>query len=131
MRPRMAALIDLFLHLDKHLVELVTNYGRWIYGILFAVVFAETGLIVTPFLPGDSLLFATGALAAAGALDFRALFLVLLGAAVTGDAVNYAVGRYAGLGIIHRVQTNKRWGRWVNPAYLSRAHQFFERHGGK
>lgn len=127
----MASILDVFLHVDRYLLALVGTYGIRVYAILFAVVFAETGLIITPFLPGDSLLFATGALAAAGALDVRVLFLVLLGAAVAGDAVNYAIGRYAGLGIIHRAQTNRRWGRLVNPAYLARAHEFFERHGGK
>ncbi|MEQ1757539.1 MAG: DedA family protein [Vicinamibacterales bacterium] len=127
----MASLLDIFLHVDRYLLELVSTYGVRVYAILFAVVFAETGLIITPFLPGDSLLFATGALAAAGALDIRILCLVLLGAAVAGDAVNYAIGRHAGLGIIHRVQTNPRWGRLVNPAHLARAHEFFERHGGK
>jgi len=126
-----ASLLDIFLHVDRYLLDLVSTYGVRVYAILFAVVFAETGLIITPFLPGDSLLFATGALAAAGALDVRVLFVVLLGAAVGGDAVNYAIGRYAGLGIIHRVQTNKTWGRFVNPVYLARAHQFFEQHGGK
>jgi membrane-associated protein len=126
-----AQLIDILLHVDRYLLDLVGTYGARVHAILFAVVFAETGLVVTPFLPGDSLLFAAGALAAVGALDVRVLFLVLLAAAVTGDAVNYAVGRYAGLGIIHRVQTNPRWHRFVNPAYLARAHEFFERHGGK
>ena len=127
----MAHLIDILLHVDRYLLELVTTYGARVYAILFAIVFAETGLIVTPFLPGDSLIFATGALAAGGALDVRIVFLLLVVAAVTGDAVNYAIGRSAGLGIIHRAQTNPRFGRWVNPAYIARAHEFFERHGGK
>jgi len=126
-----AHLIDILLHVDRYLLELVTTYGARVYAILFAIVFAETGLIVTPFLPGDSLIFATGALAAGGALDVRIVFLLLVVAAVTGDAVNYAIGRSAGLGIIHRAQTNPRFGRWVNPAYIARAHEFFERHGGK
>src|SRR5687768_8107001 len=127
----MDTLIDLFLHLDEHLTRLVASYGRWIYGILFAVVFAETGLVVTPFLPGDSLLFAAGAIAAAGALDVRLAGVLLLIAAVTGDAVNYSIGRSAGLRIIHLAQTDRRWGRWIKPAYVERAHEFFERHGGK
>ncbi len=127
----MAYVLDLFLHVDRYLLVLAGTYGVRVYAILFVVVFAETGLIITPFLPGDSLLFATGALAAAGALDFWTLFAVLLAAAVAGDAVNYAIGRHAGLGIIHRVQTNRRWGRLVKPEYLARAHEFFERHGGK
>ena len=89
-RCPMVNLIDLFLHLDKHLVELATAYGPWLYGLLFLIVFAETGLVVTPFLPGDSLLFATGALAATGVLDIRLVTVLLLVAAILGDAVNYA-----------------------------------------
>jgi membrane-associated protein len=127
----LAALIDLFLHVDDYLLQLTTTYGPWVYALLFVVVFAETGLVVTPFLPGDSLLFAAGALAAAGALDLRYVVILLLGAAIAGDAVNYAIGRSAGHRIIHRAQTDERWARWVNPLYLARAHEFFERHGGK
>jgi membrane-associated protein len=127
----LAALIDLFLNVDDYLLELTTTYGVWVYALLFVVVFAETGLVVTPFLPGDSLLFAAGALAPAGALDLRYVVVLLLGAAVAGDAVNYAIGRSAGHRIIHRAQTDERWARWVNPVYLARAHDFFERHGGK
>lgn len=127
----MADLLDFALHADRYLLELAGTYGIWIYAILFVIVFAETGLVVTPFLPGDSLLFAAGALAAAGALDVRAVALLLVVAAVTGDAANYSIGRSAGLRIIHLSKTNRRWGRWVNPAYIERAHDFFERHGGK
>lgn len=127
----MAELIDLFLHVDRHLLELVANYGVWIYAILFLIVFAETGLVVTPFLPGDSLLFAAGALAATGALNLWLVALLLLAAAITGDAVNYAVGRSAGHRVIHLARTDPRWGRWINPAYIARAHDFFERRGGK
>ena len=127
----MAELIDLLLHVDRYLLELVTTYGVWIYAILFVVVFAETGLVVTPFLPGDSLLFATGAIAATGALDVRLAAVLVLVAAIAGDAVNYAIGRSAGVRIIHLSQTDPRWARWVNPAYVARAHDFFERHGGK
>ena len=127
----MAELIDLLLHVDRYLLDLVNDYGALTYVILFAIVFAETGLVVTPFLPGDSLLFAVGALAAVGAFDVRLAFLLLVVAAITGDAVNYAIGRSAGLRIIHRAQTNPRWGRWVRPVYVARAHEFFERHGGK
>jgi membrane-associated protein len=126
-----ADLLDFALHADRYLLELAGTYGIWIYAILFVIVFAETGLVVTPFLPGDSLLFAAGALAAAGALDVRAVALLLVVAAVTGDAANYSIGRSAGLRIIHLSKTNRRWGRWVNPAYIERAHDFFERHGGK
>src|SRR5574339_1119952 len=92
----MAELIDLFIHLDAHLAELVANYGVWVYAILFAIIFAETGLVVTPILPGDSLLFACGALAATGVLDPWLVAVLLVTAAVLGDAVNYAAGNYMG-----------------------------------
>jgi membrane-associated protein len=127
----MAELIDIFLHVDDYLLKLVAEYGRWIYAVLFAVIFAETGLIVTPFLPGDSLLFAAGAISAAGGLDIRLTAILLLGAAITGDAVNYALGRAVGIRVIERSRVDPRWGRWVNPAYIARARVFFERHGGK
>ncbi len=127
----MTELLDLLLHVDVYLLDLVANYGIWIYAILFLIVFAETGLVVTPFLPGDSLLFAAGALAASGALDPGGVVLLLITAAILGDAVNYAIGRVVGTRIIHLSQTDPRWGRWVQPAYVARAHQFFERHGGK
>jgi membrane-associated protein len=126
-----AELIDLLLHVDRYLLELAANYGVWIYAILFLIVFAETGLVVTPFLPGDSLLFATGAIAATGALDVRLATILVLTAAIAGDAVNYSVGRAAGVRIIHLARTDARWGRWVKPGYIDRAHEFFERHGGK
>jgi membrane-associated protein len=124
-------LIDLFLHVDEHLLEIVANYGVWIYAVLFVIVFAETGLVVTPFLPGDSLLFATGAIAATGALDIRLATILVLIAAIAGDAVNYSVGRFVGVRIIERARSDPDWGRWVNPLYIDRAHEFFERHGGK
>jgi membrane-associated protein len=124
-------LIDLLLHVDRYLLELVADYGVWIYGILFLIVFAETGLVVTPFLPGDSLLFAAGALAATGALDLWLAAVLMLIAAIAGDAVNYAVGRSAGHRLIALARTDPRWGRWINPAYIARAHDFFERRGGK
>lgn len=127
----MAELIDLLLHVDRYLLELAANYGAWIYGILFVIVFSETGLVVTPFLPGDSLLFAAGAIAASGALDARIAIVLLAVAAIAGDAVNYAIGRSAGHRIIQLARTDPRWARWVNPAYIERAHAFFERHGGK
>jgi len=124
-------LIDLLLHVDRYLLDLVTTYGAWVYAVLFLIVFAETGLVVTPFLPGDSLLFAAGALSATGALDGRIVTVLLLAAAIIGDAVNYSVGRTIGERIIQRARTNERWGRWINPAYVDRAHVFFEKHGGK
>ena len=127
----MAELIDLLLHVDRYLLDLVTNYGVWIYAVLFLIVFAETGLVVTPFLPGDSLLFATGALAATGALDVRLATVLLLTAAVGGDAVNYSIGRSAGVRVIELSRTDPRWRRWINPDYIARAHDFFERRGGK
>ena len=127
----MTELIDLLLHVDTYLLELVASYGVWIYAILFLIILAETGLVVTPFLPGDSLLFATGAIAATGALDIRLASGLMLVAAISGDAVNYSIGRTAGLRVIELSRTNPRWGRWINPIYVARAHDFFERHGGK
>jgi membrane-associated protein len=124
-------IIDLLLHVDRHLLELIANYGVWIYAILFLIVFCETGLVVTPFLPGDSLLFATGALAATGALNVWLAFVLMLTAAIAGDAVNYAVGRTSGLRLIQLSKTNPTWRRWINPEYIARAHEFFERRGGK
>jgi membrane-associated protein len=126
-----AELIELLLHVDRYLLDLAAAYGAWIYAILFVIVFAETGLVVTPFLPGDSLLFATGALAASGALDVRIGAALITIAAIAGDAANYAIGRFAGLRIMHLSRTDPRWRRWVNPAYIARAHEFFGRHGGK
>jgi membrane-associated protein len=123
--------VDLLLHVDEYLRDLVEMYGPWIYAILFAIVFAETGLVVTPFLPGDSLLFAAGALAATGALDVTVASVVVLSAAIVGDAVNYAIGRTVGRQVVRRAETDPRWRRWINPAYVARAHEFFERHGGK
>jgi membrane-associated protein len=124
-------LIDLLLHVDRYLFQLVADYGVWIYAILFLIVFAETGLVVTPFLPGDSLLFAAGALAATGALNLWLVVVLLLAAAIAGDAVNYAVGRSAGTRVIALAHADPRWRRWINPAYIARAHEFFERRGGK
>jgi membrane-associated protein len=123
--------VDLLLHSDEYLLDLVQNYGAWIHAILFLIVFAETGLVVTPFLPGDSLLFAAGALGASGALDARVAAATLITAAVLGNTVNYAIGRSVGGRIIHLAQTDPRWRRWINPDYIARAHAFFEKHGGK
>ena len=126
----MEYLIDLFLHLDVHLAEFVAQYGVWVYAMLFAIIFIETGLIIWPFLPGDSLLFAAGALAATGALNVWIVIPLLIGAAIAGDAVNYSVGRFAGpkvfsaddyQGVLHRV---------LNRDHLDKAHAFFEKHGG-
>ena len=126
----MRALIDLFLHLDKHLADVATAYGPWIYGILFLIVFAETGLVVTPFLPGDSLLFACGALAATGILNGPALVLTLVAAAIIGNAVNYQIGRMAGPRIFAARDSRSFWHRLLNEKHLADAHAFFERHGG-
>ena len=127
----MAHVIDLILHADVLLLDLVKTYGGWVYGVLFAIIFAETGLVVTPILPGDSLLFAAGALAATGALDVRVVLVLLVVAAVVGDAVNYSVGRAVGVRILRRAEVDPRWRRFINPAHVAKAHEFFERHGGK
>jgi membrane-associated protein len=124
-------LIDLVLHADAYLLDLVANYGPWFYAILFAIIFAETGLVVTPFLPGDSLLFAAGAIAATGALDIWVASGTVLVAAVAGNAVNYSIGRTVGHRVIRMAETNPRWGRLIKPVYLTKAHEFFERYGGK
>ncbi|MDP2828222.1 MAG: DedA family protein [Sulfuricellaceae bacterium] len=118
--------IDLVLHLDKHLPVLIAEYGTWIYLALFLVIFCETGLIVTPFLPGDSLLFVTGAIAATGAMDVQWLLVLLASASFLGDNTNYWVGRLAGPKIF-----KSRTSRLLNPAYLEKTHQFYEKHGGK
>jgi membrane-associated protein len=127
----MAELIDLFLHLDAHLAELVVNYGVWVYAILFAIIFAETGLVVTPILPGDSLLFACGALAATGVLDPWLVAGLLVAAAILGDAVNYSVGHYVGPKIFSAEDHAGFWHKLLNRDHLRQAHAFFERHGGK
>jgi membrane-associated protein len=121
-----AALWDLAVHLDGHLAAFVSRHGTWVYALLFAIVFCETGLVVTPFLPGDSLLFVTGALAAAGGMDIVVVMSVLVSAALCGDNVNYWIGRWAGPRVFHY-----RESRWFNPKHLERAHAFYEKHGGK
>src|SRR5215207_678891 len=119
-------LIDLFLHLDVHLNTVISDYGMWTYLILFLIVFCETGLVVTPILPGDSLLFAAGTFAAIGSLDVTWLFILLTVAAVLGDAVNYAVGHF----MVPKVFSQKN-SRIFKKEYLNRTHQFYERYGGK
>jgi membrane-associated protein len=121
-----AALWDLVVHLDSHLAAFVSQHGTWVYALLFVIVFCETGLVVTPFLPGDSLLFVTGALAAAGGMDIVVVISVLVSAALSGDNVNYWIGRWAGPRVFHY-----RESRWFNPKHLERAHAFYEKHGGK
>ena len=119
-------LIELFLHLDKHLNEIIQNYGVWTYLLLFLIVFLETGLVVTPFLPGDSLLFAAGTFAALGSLNVVWLFILLSVAAIVGDTVNYWIGHYVGPKVFSREDV-----RFLNKKHLERTHQFYEKHGGK
>ncbi len=119
-------LLDLILHLDRHLQELVTNYGGWTYLILVLIIFCETGLVVTPFLPGDSLLFTAGALAAVGGLRLEVLIVALTLAAIAGDTVNYWVGAWLG----PRLARGERL-RFIRQEHLDRTHAFFERYGGK
>src|SRR5512134_3675530 len=118
--------VDFFLHLDKHLAEVIQAYGAWTYGLLFTIVFLETGLVVTPLLPGDSLLFAAGSFAALGALDVGLLFVLLTVAAVLGDTVNYAIGHYLGPKVFHYPKS-----RFFNPDHLRKTHDFYEKYGGK
>ena len=119
--------IDLVLHLDQHLLQLTRDYGVWVYGILFLIIFSETGFVVTPFLPGDSLLFVAGALAATGNLDVRVLTVSLVVAAVAGNQVNFTVGRWLG----PKVLASPTGVRVLKPEYVARTQAFFERHGGK
>jgi membrane-associated protein len=121
-----ASFIDIVLHLDKHLALLVQQYGPWIYAILFAIIFSETGFVVTPFLPGDSLLFVAGALAALGGMDIAILSAVLASAAVLGNMLNYQIGRYFGPKVFHWESS-----RFFNKAALEKTHAFYEKHGGK
>lgn len=122
----LTAFIDIMLHLDKHLAMLVQQYGAWIYVILFVIIFSETGLVVAPFLPGDSLLFVAGALAAVGGMDIGILMAVLGSAAILGNVVNYSIGRAIG----ERVY---RWpdSWYFNRVALDKSHAFYEKHGGK
>lgn len=118
-------LVDLFLHLDEHLSVVIHNYGTWTYLLLFLIIFMETGLVVTPFLPGDSLIFAAGTFAALGSLNIVVLFVLLSLAAVLGDSVNYMIGHYIG----PRAFSGNV--RFLKKEYLDRTHAFFEKHGGK
>ena len=117
--------IDIVLHLDRHLVLLIAQYGYWIYAILFLIIFCETGLVVTPFLPGDSLLFVVGALSASGALEVQWVILLLMAAAILGDNTNYWIGRFFGPRVF------KQESRWLNRAYLQKTEAFYVKHGGK
>jgi membrane-associated protein len=133
----MTTLIDFILHIDVHLLELAAEYGNWLYGILFLIVFAETGLVVTPFLPGDSLLFAAGALAAtegptgAPILRLELMTGLLLAAAILGDAVNYAIGHYIGPRVFTATDESGWMHKLLNRRHLAQAHAFFEKYGGK
>jgi membrane-associated protein len=117
---------DFLVHLDQHLALLLEQHGAWVYLLLFTIIFCETGLVVTPFLPGDSLLFIAGALAAGGGIDVHLLALLLVVAAVLGNTVNYSIGRFIGPRVFHWEDS-----RFFNKKALDRAHAFYERHGGK
>jgi membrane-associated protein len=127
----MQAAIDFILHIDDQLFELTKTYGSWVYGVIFLVVFAETGLVVAPILPGDSLLFAAGALCGAELLNPVVMATVLLAAAILGDAVNYSVGRSLGPKVFAAHDQSSRLHRLLNREHLEKAHAFFEKHGGK
>jgi membrane-associated protein len=118
--------IDIFLHLDRHLAAVIADYGLYTYALLFLIIFCETGLVVTPLLPGDSLLFAAGTFAGLGSLDLGLLFGLLAAAAILGDTVNYAVGAYLGPKVFHFPKS-----RFFNPEHVRKTQRFYERHGGK
>jgi len=118
--------IDFFIHLDKYLPKIIESFGVWSYVIIFIVIFCETGLVVTPILPGDSLLFALGSFAAIGAFSIELLLVTLCIAAIAGDTVNYAAGHFIGPKVFHYED-----GRFFKKAYLKRTHKFYEKHGGK
>jgi membrane-associated protein len=117
---------DFVVHLDRHLAALLQQHGAWVYVLLFAIIFGETGLVVTPFLPGDSLLFVAGTLAATGGIDVHLLAVTLMLAAILGNTTNYSIGYWLGPKVFHWEQS-----RWFNRRALDRAHEFYERHGGK
>ena len=116
--------INAILHLDKYLNVIIQNYGMWTYGLLFLIIFCETGLVLTPFLPGDSLLFATGALASTGSLNIFALFAIFFVAAVMGDTANYHIGKKIGNGILEKESV-----KFINKEYLNKAQNFYKKHG--
>ncbi|MDP2144154.1 MAG: DedA family protein [Gallionella sp.] len=121
----LATFIDIVLHLDVHLLKLTAEYGVWVYAILFLIIFCETGLVVTPFLPGDSLLFVAGALCGMGALQLEWLIPLLILAAFSGDNTNYWIGRLVGMKLL------KRSGGLIKREHIDRTHAFYEKHGGK
>ena len=122
----LSGLLDALVHLDKHLLEAVQSYGGWVYLLLFLIVFCETGLVVTPFLPGDSLLFVAGTLAGAGSMNVHLLVVLLIAAAVLGDSVNYAIGRWLGPRVFRR---DDSW--FFKRAYIERTHAYFDKYGGR
>lgn len=122
----LSSLLDIVLHLDAHLLALVHEYGLWVYAILFAIIFAETGLVVAPFLPGDSLLFVIGALCGMGSLELQIAMPLLIAAAFVGDNTNYWIGRLLGLRLL-----NKASPRLIKHEHLEKTHAFYEKHGGK
>ena len=121
-----STIIDFILHIDQHLVHLSAQYGPWIYAILFVVIFCETGLVVTPFLPGDSLLFAAGGIAAIGGMNIHVMVLLLLAAAILGDAANFMIGKYFGQKLFANPDS-----KIFRRSYLEKTHTFYEKHGGK
>ncbi|MBK9160799.1 MAG: DedA family protein [Nitrosomonadales bacterium] len=122
----LTSFIDIVLHLDTHLLALVQEYGVWVYGILFLIIFCETGLVVTPFLPGDSLLFVIGTLCGMGALELQVAIPLLILAAFMGDNTNYWIGRLLGLRLLERASP-----RFIRREHLEKTHSFYEKHGGK
>lgn len=122
----MGEILDFLIHIDRHLSEIISQYGGWTYGILFLIVFLETGLVITPFLPGDSLLFATGTFCALGSLDLEVVIILLSSAAIIGDTVNYWIGAIIGPKVFTRENV-----RFLNKKHLQRTHDFYERYGAK
>lgn len=119
-------IVDIFIHLDQHLNIIIQSFGIWTYLIVFVVIFCETGLVVTPILPGDSLIFALGAIAAQGSLEMQPLLVVMIAAAIAGDTVNYAVGKFFGPRIFHQKEKT-----FFKREYLDKTQMFYEKHGGK
>ncbi len=117
-------ILDLFLHLDKHLAVIAVSWGMWIYALMFVIIFVETGLVVMPFLPGDSLLFVAGAIAAVGGMSLPTLMILLSIAAISGDALNYSIGRRVGLKVFSWENS-----RWFNKDAFNKTHAFYEKHG--
>lgn len=121
-----STLIDFILHIDQHLVEISAQYGVWIYAVLFLIIFCETGLVVTPFLPGDSLLFAAGGIAAVGSMNIHVMVALLLAAAILGDATNFMIGKFFGRKLFANPDS-----KIFRQLYLEKTHAFYEKHGGK